>query len=44
LPELRRRVDSARDALFQRAGVKPDGSWLPQPFKEGADIDARGAR
>jgi len=38
LPRLRLEVDRARDALFRRAGVKPDGSWLPRPFKVGADI------
>ena len=38
VPRLRERVDAARDALFQRAGVPADGSWLPRPFKEGADI------
>jgi cytosine/adenosine deaminase-related metal-dependent hydrolase len=41
LPDLRRRVDSARDVLFRRAGVMPDGSWLPRPFTDGADIGAR---
>jgi len=38
VPLLRRRVDAARDALFGRAGVEPDGSWLPVPFSQGADI------
>jgi hypothetical protein len=38
VPLLRRRVDAARDALFCRAGVEPDGSWLPVPFSQGADI------
>jgi cytosine/adenosine deaminase-related metal-dependent hydrolase len=35
---LRRRVDAARDALFARAGVPADGSWLPAPFSGGADL------
>ena len=35
---LRRRVDAARDALFARAGVPADGSWLPTPFSGGADL------
>jgi cytosine/adenosine deaminase-related metal-dependent hydrolase len=35
---LRRQVDQARDALFRRAGVAADGSWLPRPFTQGADI------
>ena len=35
---IRRRVERARNALCQRAAVKPDGSWLPRPFNEGADI------
>src|SRR5439155_24968 len=38
LPQLRERVDAARDDLFRRAGVPADGSWLPRPFKEGADV------
>jgi cytosine/adenosine deaminase-related metal-dependent hydrolase len=38
LKALRRRVDAARDALFARAGVPADGSWLPAPFSEGADL------
>ena len=39
LPQMRARVDAARDVLFRRANVPPDGSWLPRPFSEGADID-----
>jgi cytosine/adenosine deaminase-related metal-dependent hydrolase len=38
LAALRRRVDAARDALFARAGVPTDGTWLPRPFSEGADL------
>jgi len=38
LPLLRTRVDAARDELFRRAGVPRDGSWLPRPFSQGADI------
>jgi cytosine/adenosine deaminase-related metal-dependent hydrolase len=39
LPRLRARIDAARDDLFRRANVPADGSWLPHPFVEGADID-----
>lgn len=39
LQQLRTRVDAARDGLFRRANVLSDGSWLPRPFSEGADID-----
>ena len=38
LASARRRVDAQRDALFARAGVPADGSWLPKPFSEGADM------
>lgn len=31
--QLRARVDAARDALFARAGVPADGSWLPRPYE-----------
>ncbi len=41
---LRRRVDAQRDALFARAGVPADGSWLPTPFSEGADLADASAR
>ena len=41
---LRRRVDAQRDALFARAGVPADGSWLPKPFSEGADVADTSAR
>ena len=30
---LRAKVDAARDALFARAGVPADGSWLPRPYE-----------
>jgi 5-methylthioadenosine/S-adenosylhomocysteine deaminase len=40
LHEMRTRVDGARDALFRRANVPTDGSWLPRPFSEGADIES----
>ncbi|WP_339762676.1 amidohydrolase family protein [uncultured Hoeflea sp.] len=30
---LRERVDTARDGLFERAGVPTDGSWLPRPYE-----------
>jgi 5-methylthioadenosine/S-adenosylhomocysteine deaminase len=39
LPRMRARVDAARDVLFRRTNVRPDGSWLPRPFSKGADID-----
>jgi cytosine/adenosine deaminase-related metal-dependent hydrolase len=39
LSRLRDRIDTARDLLFRRANVPVDGSWLPRPFVEGADID-----
>jgi cytosine/adenosine deaminase-related metal-dependent hydrolase len=39
LSQLRGRIDTARDDLFRRANVPADGSWLPRPFVEGADID-----
>lgn len=38
LAALRRRVDAQRDVLFARAGVPADGTWLPKPFSEGADL------
>jgi 5-methylthioadenosine/S-adenosylhomocysteine deaminase len=38
LAALRARVDASRDALFRRAGVPADGSWLPRPFSQGADV------
>ena len=41
LPRLRERVNAARDGLFQRADVLSDGSWLPRPFSECADIECR---
>ena len=31
---FRRRVDSHRDALFARAGVPTDGSWIVTPYEE----------
>ena len=39
LQQIRARVDAARDALFRRASVSSDGSWLPRPFSEGADVE-----
>jgi 5-methylthioadenosine/S-adenosylhomocysteine deaminase len=39
LPRVRARVDAARDGLFRRANVSSDGSWLPRPFSEGADVE-----
>jgi cytosine/adenosine deaminase-related metal-dependent hydrolase len=31
---FRRRVDEHRDALFARAGVPTDGSWIVTPYEE----------
>lgn len=36
---LRRKVDTQRDALFGRAGVPVDGSWLPRPFGTGENFE-----
>jgi cytosine/adenosine deaminase-related metal-dependent hydrolase len=33
LKQFRAKVDAARDALFARAGVPADGSWLPRPYE-----------
>jgi len=32
LGALRRRVDAARDGLFDRAGIAPDKHWMPKPY------------
>ncbi len=32
---LRQRVERACDGLFERAGVRRDGTWLPQPYVRG---------
>ena len=44
LRALRVRVDAQRDALFARAGVPADGTWLPKPFSQGADVADKTAR
>jgi len=31
---FRKRVDAARDALFERAGAPTDGSWIVKPYQE----------
>jgi 5-methylthioadenosine/S-adenosylhomocysteine deaminase len=31
---FRKRVDAHRDALFKRAGVPTDGSWIVEPYEE----------
>jgi cytosine/adenosine deaminase-related metal-dependent hydrolase len=31
---FRRKVDAARDALFERAGAPTDGSWVVKPYQE----------
>jgi hypothetical protein len=33
-PAFRQRVDRQRDALFARAGVPTDGSWIVEPYEE----------
>ena len=38
---LRRRVESTRDALFARAGVAIDGTWLPVPHIGGTSAVRR---
>ena len=37
-PAFRRRVDAARDALFERAGAPTDGSWIVKPYQEERDL------
>jgi cytosine/adenosine deaminase-related metal-dependent hydrolase len=39
LPAFRERVDRARDALFERAGIPTDGTWLPRPFEAVGDSE-----
>lgn len=34
-PSFRKKVESARDGLFARAGVPTDGSWIVKPYTEG---------
>ena len=34
---LRRRVEATVDGLFERANVKRDGNWLPDPYVGGTD-------
>jgi hypothetical protein len=31
---FRKKVDAARDALFARAEVPSDGSWIVKPYAE----------
>jgi hypothetical protein len=33
-PAFRKKVDVARDALFERAGAPTDGSWIVKPYQE----------
>ncbi|MEO1988011.1 MAG: amidohydrolase family protein [Martelella sp.] len=33
------KVETARDRLFERAGVPADGSWLPRPFEAADDSE-----
>ncbi len=37
LAALRARTEAAADALFARAGVPRDGSWLPTPYTRGTE-------
>ncbi len=37
-PAFRRKVDAARDALFERAGAPTDGSWIVKPYQEERDL------
>lgn len=39
LKALREKVDTARDGLFDRAGVPTDGSWLPEPYAAPEDSE-----
>ena len=32
LDDVRRRAESARDGLFERAGLRPDRHWVPEPM------------
>ena len=34
-PSFRKKVESTRDRLFERAGVPTDGSWIVKPYTEG---------
>ncbi len=40
VPALRSRMEASCDALFARAGVPRDGTWLPKPYVRGTDADA----
>ena len=33
-PAFRKRVDAARERLFERAGAPTDGSWIVKPYQE----------
>lgn len=33
------KVETARDGLFEKAGVPADGSWLPRPFEAASDSE-----
>ncbi len=39
LAGFRQKVDQARDALFERAGIPTDGTWLPRPFEAVGDSE-----
>lgn len=36
---LRRRMEASVDGLFDRAGVKRDGNWLPKPYTGGTTAE-----
>ncbi|GAN78455.1 amidohydrolase family protein [Acidisphaera rubrifaciens] len=36
---LRGRMERSADALFERAGVPRDGTWLPKPYVRGTDAE-----
>lgn len=38
-PAFRKRVDRHRDALFARAGVPVDGSWIVTPYSEEPQVE-----
>ena len=38
-PAFRKKVDQHRDALFARAGVPIDGSWIVTPYSEEPKVE-----
>jgi len=41
---LRRRVEATVDGLFDRANVKRDGNWVPDPYVGGTDAEIEKTR